>query len=84
MKSFVKYSSLAFATALLGTGIIESGVSVQKAHAATTPDTTQAATKNTESTAMRSDLRAAPYLVTEDQAWNLISAKLESATETQK
>lgn len=28
MKSFIKYSSLAFATALLSTGIIESGVSV--------------------------------------------------------
>ncbi len=34
MKSFIKYLSLAFATALLSTGIIESGVNVQQAHAA--------------------------------------------------
>ncbi|MFC6254989.1 hypothetical protein ACFP1H_10410 [Secundilactobacillus hailunensis] len=84
MKSFIKYSSLAFATALLSTGIIESGVNVQQAHAATMPDTTQTATKNTEFTAMQSNLQATPHLLTEDQAWNLISAKLESATEAQK
>lgn len=33
---------------------------------------------------MQSNLQATPHLLTEDQAWNLISAKLESATEAQK
>lgn len=30
------------------------------------------------------NLQATPHLLTEDQSWNLISAKLESATEAQK
>ncbi|WP_288530529.1 hypothetical protein [uncultured Secundilactobacillus sp.] len=69
MKLFVKYSSLAFAVALLGTGVIESASEVNQAHAAVVETQDQQAKVST--------------LVSEKKASNLINDFLKTANSQQ-
>ncbi|MTV81392.1 hypothetical protein [Secundilactobacillus folii] len=75
MQSIIKYSSLAFAIALLSTGVAESTVTVSQAHAATIESQAQdTASKQSSKT---------PSLVTEDQAASTISNFLQTASSQQ-